>query len=1008
MAKDVRQIYTIPANLPFADCLAKGLINKHADDYAGLSKTLILLPTRRSVRSLQEAFLRQTDGKPILLPQMQSFGDIDAEELFLSGQNIDDFDFPPAMPPIKRQILLAEIIAKIPNFAKSHAQNMALAQALGQLMDQIHTENLKLEDLPNIVDREAFAAHWQITLDFLNILSDHWPKILEEHDMIDASDRRNRLILMLNNHWKNNPPSTPVIAAGSTGSIPATANLLKTISTLPNGEIILPGLDTHLSNNAWDDIEEGHPQATLKNLLHVIEVERQDIHTWPEIQKSFTPNDTREKLFSHVMAPASHTDQWTKVHISENQKHNLKKFLENLEIYNCDTAQDEAQIIALIMRETLEEKEKTAALITPDRNLARRVSNLCHRWGIQVDDSAGTPLSDTPIGLFIRLSAKALMDGIRPVSLLALLKHDYAAGFQYPEFRSNIRRLDKELLRGLTPKNGFEGLKKRYHKLQDDPHARHKPSEEILPFLDHLEKNMKNALYHFSKEVNFKSLLKIHLEFLEQLATSDTKQGKEILWSGEDGEAASKFLSEIYEYVGDISDMPAKDYLLILEQLMASITVRPKYGTHPRLTILGQLEARLIQTDVVILSGLNEGTWPPDAGNDPWMSRPMRENFGLPLQERAITLAAHDFVQGACSQKTYITRAEKQDGAPTVPARWLQRLETFLSAVDIDPLILQGQKYHHYAKNLDEVKEAKPIERPAPKPPVDARPTSLSVTRIDAWLKDPYQIYASKILGLYKLEELEKPFDAATRGNILHDIMEQWTAQFPKNIPTDASNDFIKIAKDIIQTGNYGDTTWSFWKPRLIRLADWIASHETEWRKDTRFFKSEAQGSLTLNDNNKAPFTLHARADRIDKFKTNGYAIIDYKSGGSYSKNKLESAELNQLPLEALILQEGGFHDAGIPADSVHSIAYWKITGGKEIATITELKDDGKLQQSIAFAKDGLTQLITTFEDPETPYMAIPYLDNAPHFNDYAHLERVKEWAVLGNDNGDTDSGEAV
>jgi ATP-dependent helicase/nuclease subunit B len=997
------KIYNIPAGLSFTDTLAKGLLEKHQNKLETLSKTLILLPTRRATRSLREAFLRQTDGKPILLPKMQSFGDIDAEELLLSGQNIDDFSLQPAMPNLKRQILLAQIIEKIPNFTKSHAQNMALAQALGQLMDQIYTENLSLADLPNIVDREAFAAHWQITLDFLSILSEHWPKILEENGMIDAADRRNQLILMLNNHWEKNSPSMPVIAAGSTGSIPATAKLLKTISYLPEGEIILPGLDTHLFGEAWNDIEEGHPQTTLKSLLQTLECERKDVKAWPFITKD--PNQIRERLFSHVMAPASHTDQWTKVHIDEKNKKGIQNSLKDLSIYNCETAQEEAQIIALIMRATLEEKNKTAALITPDRQLARRVSNLCQRWGIIVDDSAGVALSDTPIGLYIRLSAKALIQGIQPVSLLALLKHNYAAGFRVKNFRTLLRALDKDLLRGVAPAKGFDTLKKRFYDYQQDPHRKNKPDQNILEFLDHLQNNFNVALKDFSSPQSFKKLMQSHIKFMENLATSENKTGQEILWSGEDGEAASNFLSEVYDYTQNLSNITPQDYLLILEQFMRTITVRPKYGTHPRLMILGQLEARLVQTDIVILSGLNEGTWPPDSGNDPWMSRPMRKNYGLPLPERAITLAAHDFVQGVCSGKTYITRSEKQDGAPTVPARWLQRLYTFLSSIEIDPKILEGQKYKSYLRHLDQVdtKDVHPIDRPKPCPPLEARPKSLSVTRIETWLKDPYQIYATKILRLYKLDDLEKPFDAIERGNILHDILEEWTAQNPRELPNNPADEFIHIAKTIIDKNTNDETLWDIWKPRLIRISDWVINQETQWREKNDFIKSEATGSLKLKEYD---FEIYGRADRIDKFKTGGYAIIDYKSGGTYSKNKLESAELNQLPLEALILESGGFHDSGLNKDKVSAISYWKMTGGKDLGSVTILDDEDKIKQSILYAQDGLTQLVKIFQNSETPYIAIPRLDNAPRFNDYAHLERIKEWATLGND--ETDLGEVA
>ncbi len=995
MNKPTPTVYNIPASLSLTDILAKGLLHRHQNDGSTLSKTLILLPTRRACRSLQEAFLKQTKGKPTLLPKMQSFGDIDADELILSHNNLDQFDLPPSMSPLKRQILLAQIIEKLPNYAKSPAHNMALAQALGQLMDQIYTENLNLSDLPNIIDGDDFAEHWQITLKFLEILSESWPQILKEHGAIDAADRRNRLLIMLNDHWIHSPSTTPVLSAGSTGSIPATATLLRTISRLPQGEVILPGLDTHMQKNIWEDVEEGHPQFTLKNLLYSIEVEKEDVKIWPEAQNQNSNKNIREKLFSHVMSPAKHTDQWTKIHIDPKSKLEIENSLEKLNLYECDTPQDEANVIAVILRETLETKDKTAALITPDRDLARRVGSVCKRWGINVDDSAGTMLSNMPIGTYLNLSAQAMIDGITPVSLLSFLKHEYAAGNKFKNFRKTVREIDKTLLRGIAPPKGFENLKIRYKNFANDPKRKNKPSAKALDLLQHLEQDLSPYLEIFSKKQTLKTFIKNHIELIEKISTSDDQSGAALLWKGESGESASNLLAELYDYSDSMSILSPQDYLSILEQIMSGVTVRPKYGTHPRLMILGQLEARLIQTDVVILSGLNEGTWPPDPGNDPWMSRPMRKNYGLPLPERGITLAAHDFVQGACHEKVYVTRALRQGSAPSVPARWLQRLETFLSAIDIDPQTIKKEKHQKYVEALDHINQTTPIERPQPKPPIESRPNELSVTKIDNWLKDPYQIYASKILQLYPLEDIDKNFDAAERGNILHKIMEEFTKEFPKKIPEDAADKFIDIAKTTLKKMNLPDDIWNAWKPKIFRMADWVCHYELKWRENATFLKSEVYGNLEFKEGLEKPFTLSGRVDRIDQLSNGSYAIIDYKSGGNYSLTKIQTAELNQLPLEALILENKGFHGLKTDNLAVESLSYWKITGGREVGKITNLNNRSKIEESIETAKTGLKQLIQAYEKEETAYAAIPRLSNAPRFNDYEHLERVKEWAAL-------------
>jgi ATP-dependent helicase/nuclease subunit B len=1000
-------LYNIPAGVSFTDTLARGLLQETKNNPETLSTYLILLPTRRACRSLQDAFLRQSEGKPVLLPQIKPFGDIDAEELLIGRQTAQEFDLPPAISSLEQKILLAQTISKLPNFSKNPAQDMALATALGQLMDQIYTEGLNLSDLPHIVDREAFANHWQITLDFLSILSEHWPKILEDRGCIDAADRRNRLMKSLNIHWQSSSPAHPIIAAGSTGSIPATAALLKTISNLPKGSIILPGLDTHLSDKAWSAIEEGHPQATLKNLLEHLEVSRDNIPAWPYTNISNETSITREKIFSHVMTPPSQTDQWTKIQLTENQQKEIQNNLSSITRYDCATPQDEAQIISLIMRETLEDKSKTAALITPDRNLARRVAVACKKWGIDVDDSGGISLNDSEIGQYLRLSAQAMIDGIKPLSFLSLLKHNYTAGAKFTDFRSTVRALDKQLLRGITPSSGFDSLQQLFQDKTNDPTCFQKPVLEILNLINHLHPIMQDGVDLFSANSNnFKTLLKTHLEVAEKLASSVDKNGEEILWCGEEGEAAANFFSELYAHADNIPPLNGQDYLSILEQFMASITVRPRYGTHPRLMILGQLEARLIQADRVILSGLNEGTWPPDPGHDPWMSRPMRENFGLPLPERSITLAAHDFVQGACGREVFLTRSMRVDDAPSVPARWLQRLDTFLSAVHINPEFIHDDIYQKYAEHLNKVKSVNPIERPAPTPPIESRPRQLSVTKIEKWLQDPYSLYAEKILKLRKLDPLEKQFDAAERGTLLHEIMDRFTKKYPKDIPENAQDDFLFIAQDLLKQNNYDSATMNFWKPRLKRLSNWVTDNEKNWRQHASLNVTEAKGEFIFTDNLDAPFTLTARADRIDNLHDGMAAIIDYKSGGTYSVTKMHSAELAQLPLEAIILEGNGFHQSGVPIKKVGSLIYWTLTGSKPAGKISALNDRAKIEESLEFAKSGLIQLIQEFDKVETAYMAIPRLDNAPRFNDYEHLERIKEWTALGEDGNDM--GEAA
>lgn len=993
MSESKQNIYTIPPTVSFVDTLARGLLDEVGDNREKLPHYLILLPTRRACRSLREAFLRKTGGEPILLPRMQAIGDVDSEELSLTAQ--DAIDILPAISSIERQVLLAKIISKLPNISKGPSRDMALARALGQLMDQIHTEDLALSDLPQLVDREKFADHWQITVDFLGILSEYWPAILKEKGMIDAADRRNKLINALNQHWQKTPPDTPVIAAGTTGSIPSTAALLKTIASLPHGSVILPGLDQNMSCKAWEEIEEGHPQATLKQLLGDLACNREDVKKWPYVETVSDLQRARENLVSMMMVPADSADLWTEDFPSNDEKKNTIQTLEKVKSYDCQTPQEEAELIGVLLRETLEEKDKTCALITPDRNLARRVMTVCQRWNISIDDSAGCSLLSTSLGTYLMSCAHCCASSLRPSLFLSFLKHDLNTGAGFQNYRTAVRLLDERLLRGVLLQTGFDAYQRQYEKLTCDDHCRKKPDESSADLLNHLKPLLSPLTDVLSEGYHeFSELLKIHIDTAERMAASEPSAPS--LWQNEAGEKAVKLLNEINSYAKNLPRVNGQEYIEILTDFLRAESVRPLFGTHPRLQILGQLEARMVQADRVILAGLNEGTWPANPENDPWMSRPMRSDFGLPTPERSITLSAHDFSQAFCNKEVFLTRSRRVDRTPTVPARWLQRLDTFLAANDIKPDILKNGPHLKYLEFMNQVDAVTPIDRPAPTPPVESRPSRLSVTKIENWIKDPYSIYAGKILRLNKLDPLEKEPDAADKGSLLHEILQRYVEKYKGSIPTTGESDFISIATSTIEEKSGDDPQWNFWVPRLMRLAESYVSHEREWRNQARFMKAEAEGSITIKDGLNSSFQLECRADRLDKVENGGIAIIDYKSGGTYSMTKMQSGELPQLPMEALILSKKGFADSGINETVTSNIGYWTLTGGSTPVKITQIDDEDKLKTIIQGTEDGLLSLLQAFEKQETPYYALPRPDNAPRFNDYEYLERAKEWTALG------------
>lgn len=990
------KFYTIQAGVSFPDALASGILVAYQDAPEMLPELRILLPTRRAGRALREAFLRCTEGRPLLLPRIRPLGDVEEDEVFLFPGLDAPAEIPPALNRLERQGLLARALLAAPDYGMSVPRALRLAAELGRLMDTIHTEGLDIRDLANLAG-EQFARHWQITLDFLKILAARWPSILAERGAIDAAQRRDRLIRAQAAQWERAPPPFPVLAAGSTGSIPATALLLKTIANLPQGAVVLPGLDPDLDTESIAELDDTHPQATLSALLGLCGVSRPDVAPWPGAEGLDCPeSEARRALARESMRPAGVSSVWQERRLGVNDR--LKTALSGLTRYECPTPQDEAATIAVILRETLETPGKTAALVTPDRDLARRVAAICRRWGIALDDSAGSPLRHVPVGAFLVLCACAVAERFAPAALLSVLGHTLCAAGQEPgTFRRATRKLERQILRGLAPGPGFAGLHARVKNRVTEDQVSEKDAAEMSAFLDTLESCFApmTALGE-AGPAPFETLLEAHLRIAETLAATDTESGAERLWRGEDGEEAAAFLISLREAALAMPPMSLSDYVLSFESLFEGAAVRPVYGAHPRLAILGQLEARMIRTDRVILAGLNEGVWPPDPGHDPWMSRPMRRKFGLPGPERSIGLAAHDFVAGFCAPEVFLTRSRRRDGAPTVPARWLQRLDVVLQAHGVDPALLSRGVHDALARMLDAPEgPARPFPRPEPRPPLSARPRRLSATRIETWLRDPYAIYARSILGLEPLEPIEKEMDAAMLGTVLHAALDRFASAFDTLEAGHEPNHFLEIACTGLARHSADPALLAFWKPRLERLGIALTEQERTWRACARLCLAESRGAMTLEAPG-GPFVLSARADRIDRM-ADGFALIDYKSGGAYTKKAMQAGELPQLVLEALILEHGGFPKIGDGSRAVH-LAYWVVSGRRAEPLRIVSFDEGEgapLSDIVATVHDGLMTLIRTFDDPDTPYYSIPRPGLAPRFNDYEHLARIREWAAL-------------
>ncbi|WP_417831597.1 double-strand break repair protein AddB [Terasakiella sp.] len=990
-------VYSISPHVSFADALVHGVMEKFGERPETLSQVTLLLPTRRACRTVRDAFLRYGDGKAMLLPRMQPIGDLDEDELALTGwQDIGGLNaINPAIAPLRRQILLTRLILGFEKEKTTADQAAQLANELASLLDQVHTEGLNFTDLQSLVP-EDYSEHWNITLDFLKILTEHWPSILESEGVLDPAQRRNRLLAAQRQVWEKTPAKHPVIAAGSTASIPAVADLLACVARMENGMVVLPGLDRFMADDDWDNLDPNHPQYGLRQLLRRMRTAPQEVRDWGDFALSGA-HPLRARLLSEAMLPAASTDKW------RTMTHPANGLLAGVERLDCPTPFEEAGAIALMLRNELEFAGNTAALVTPDRNLARRVASELRRWQIEIDDSAGIPLQHSPVGAFLRLLAQCVADDFAPVALLALCKHPFsAAGMDSKVFRRQVRRLELYSLRGPRPTGGLSGLRSALEKREADWRKRTKRlsvyQKKILDELNGLLDALDKAFHPFSKVMKRKKtdilkLVESHIRAAEQMASIDVETGAQRLWAGEAGETCADFISELIEAANGFGELDCASYPALFDALLAGRAVRPKFGAHPRLSILGLFEARLQQFDLVVLAGLNEGTWPPDTTASPWMSRPMMRDFGLPLPEFHIGQTAHDFAQHFCAPRVVITRSERVDGTPTVRSRWLRRLENRLSGTELAEDFKGNAGWLSMQAALDYVAKIQAVAPPAPRPPVSARPRHLYVTRVEEWMRDPYGLYAKEILKIRKLDPIDADPGAADYGNIIHESLEKFMDKYPRDLPDNAVEELRAIGREVFGAELENPGIWAFWWPRFERICDWFVAQEQDRRALIAKSYSEIEGGLTF-EAPAGPFTISAKADRVDLFKDGEIAIIDYKTGVPPTKKEVEAGFAPQLPLEAAIAMAGGFEPFG-PRD-VKELEFWRLRGAQEAGKRQAATDNPA--QTAADALEGLQGLVAAYDRIEAPYGSRPNPENAPKYSDYEHLARIKEWSTAAQE----------
>lgn len=986
-------LYSIAAHRGFADALVAGLAPRYREPGFGLARLTLLVPSTRARRTITEAFIRHfgASGEAgLLLPRMVVVGDIDLDEAL--GPLLDPLgasNIPPAIDPMRRWLALARLIAEQEasegRESPKGATLLRLARETAATMDRLLAEEIAPDDLfdPRVVSLDKdLAAHWQRTLRLFAAVQQRWRFQLEDWGAVDTATRRNLLFRHVAGRWSAEPPATPIVAAGVTSAAPALAAMLRAVSELPQGAVILPDLDLAMDAAVWDELGRAgaapkpgdevfargdavsHPQYHLKLLLNRMGVAREEVQPWHRRGEAAAPPE-RSHAISALFLPPEASKSWIDLPAD-------KRRLSGVRIMESASPEAEAQAVALLVREALETPRKRIAVVTPDRPLARRIVNHLARWGITADDTGGRPLSQTPAGRIFLLTAEVATNGAAPVQLMALLSHPLASGgMDRREWLAHSRTLGRAL-RGPRPREGLAplaqiiaGLEQRHPGLSDW----WRRLETVL-----------DPLLTLPEQISLAAALGTMVEAVQAL-------GGDAVWSREDGRALARFVEQLTLTAREAgTTVEAAQLDLILSDAMEEVAVRPPWGGHPRVAIYGLLESRMSRADLVICAGLNEGVWPARGATDALLAPPILRALGVPGADFRIGLSAHDLAGALGAPEVVLSRAQRDESGPAIPSRFLLRVRALLGELGSEH---REERAVTLARALTEATPAPPYPRPSPDPAASQRDVDISATALDRLLGDPFQFYAERILRLPELDALEAEPGPAWQGTTAHTILQRWHEALGAN-PNAA---IAPIMATVLDQENAHPLLRALWEPRLFAALEWVAARVRA--SDREVLAVEAKGEMRFEG-----VRIHGRADRIDRLPDGSVAIIDYKTGKPPSASRVENGFALQLGVLGLIAAADGFQAAqGDP----EAYEYWSLGASKDSETgfgyaETPLKVGNKRSgvapdELLPLTERKLREAVEGYIKGSRPFRARENPDY-PAYDTYDQLMRLSEWLV--------------
>ena len=966
------RIFATPLGVDFSAALVEGLDMRVAGaPPEAIARVEIWVNTRRMQRHLQALYASRN---ATFLPRIRALSEL--------SEIPDIADLPKAMSPLRLRLELSQLVGRLLDQDPSLAPRSAiydLADSLAEVLAEMQEERVSPNDLRGL-NVEGHSKHWERALQFLNIVSAYFEP--DDHRMTPEA-RQTALIDRLTHHWVENPPSHPMIIAGSTGSRGATQRLMEAVAHLPQGAVILPGLDYDMPRGVWQRLlsdrhppglaGEDHPQYRLAVFLSKLGLGADEVAGWPSSQ---SPVEGRNKLLSLALRPAPMTDQW----LSEGPKlPDPVEAMAKVSLIEAPTPQVEAAAIALRLRRAVEDK-KRAALVSTDRVLARQVTAALDRWGITPDDSAGVGLANTPPGRFLRHLAELGFGPLTGEDLLVLLKHPLTntGSEDRGDHLRRTRDLELECLRGGPAFPRRADLLTWAEKRGNDAGALEWASWVGRLLLDLPQDGSSRPLAeHLSDHIALAEALSAG----PQAATGDTGA----LWMEAAGLEARNLITQLTKEAEAAGAMPLRDYRDLFGAILETGEVRNPVKPHADVMIWGAMEARVQGADIVILAGLNEGTWPANPGADPWLNRALRAEAGLRLPDRRIGLSAHDFQQAAAAPEVWLCRSKRDTETETVPSRWLNRMINLMEGASpatqtaLKAMRDRGSEWTALAQMQDvPAKDIPRAHRPSPRPPVALRPKVLSVTEVEKLIRDPYAVYARRVLGLFPLKDLTSEPDASERGTALHVILRRFIDATKDDWPADPKAFLLALAEDVLEEITPWPAARRLWLGRLRRVADWFLGTEQDRRAMGRAILLEREAKMEIPN---LGITLKGTADRIDRREDGGLSIYDYKAGKPPTKEQQEYFN-KQLWLEAWMARDGAFTSQ---AEDISEIAYIGLNA-------REISKPDLDAAKIAEIEAEFSALVRAYQQADKGFTSRRAMFKVAWDGDYDQLARYGEW----------------